>query len=206
MRLTSQKRLLRSRDMFVGSTFQFGCLPSKPCFLPLKYTREFMLYCRQNKRLVWRFRCQWIKFQFCNSAPSWTCMQTALFVFFLKLLRPKNAFILQYVFWFKTGHRKKKKKHPRRPRVSLSDREKRRQEHRPKSPWVLTLTTPFAKLKRMLAPDQAQKKLFIVVPDGRTAYVELFSCARTRRLLSRPTCPVCSPKLCVQGKLSYLLP
>ena len=49
----------------------------------------------------------------------------------------------------------------------------------------------------------------IFVPKPRTSYLEFFSSVRTRRLLSRHTCPVRSfvrsPRLCVQGKLSYLL-
>ena len=51
------------------------------------------------------------------------------------------------------------------------------------------------KFKQMSAPDWAQEMLCIIVPNWRTV--------RTRRVLSRHTCPVCSPSLCVQGKLSF---
>ena len=56
----------------------------------------------------------------------------------------------------------------------------------------------FQKFKRMPAPDWAQKNLCIILPNQRTASPEFFSCARTRRLLSRHTCLVRSPRLCVQ--------
>ena len=55
----------------------------------------------------------------------------------------------------------------------------------------------------MLAPDWAQKRLCIIVPNQRTVSPEFFSWVRTRRLLSRHTCPVRSPSLCVQGKLLF---
>ena len=59
------------------------------------------------------------------------------------------------------------------------------------------------KFKRMPAPDWAQKMLCIIVPNRRTVSPEFFSWVRTRRLLSRHTCPVRSPSLCVQGKLLF---
>ena len=55
----------------------------------------------------------------------------------------------------------------------------------------------------MPAPDWAQKMLCIIVPNRRTVAPEFFSWVRTRRLLSRHTCPVRSPSLCVQGKLLF---
>ena len=61
----------------------------------------------------------------------------------------------------------------------------------------------FQKLKRTPVPDWAQKMLCIIVPNRRTVSPELFSWVRTRRLLSRRTCPVRSPSLCVQGKLLF---
>ena len=45
-------------------------------------------------------------------------------------------------------------------------------KYKRKSPWVLTLTEPFPKI---LAPDWAQKKLFIIVPNRRTVSPEFFS-------------------------------
>ena len=41
----------------------------------------------------------------------------------------------------------------------------------------------FQTVKRMLAPDWAQKMLCIMVPNRRTASLEFFSCVRTRLLL-----------------------
>ena len=61
----------------------------------------------------------------------------------------------------------------------------------------------FQTVKRMLAPDWAQKMLCIIVPNWRTASPKFFSWVRTRRLLSRHICPVRSPRLCVQGKLLF---
>ena len=61
----------------------------------------------------------------------------------------------------------------------------------------------FQKFKRMPAPDWAQKMLCIIVPNRRTVSPESVSWVRTRRLLSRHTCPVRSPSLCVQGKLLF---
>ena len=62
----------------------------------------------------------------------------------------------------------------------------------------------FQKFKRMLAPDWTQKMLCIIVPNRRTVSPEFFSWVRTRRLLSRHSCPVCSPSsVCVQGKLLF---
>ena len=61
----------------------------------------------------------------------------------------------------------------------------------------------FQKFKRMPAPDWAQKMLCIIVPNRRTVSPEFFSWVRTQRLLSRHTCPVRSPSLCVQGKLLF---
>ena len=45
--------------------------------------------------------------------------------------------------------------------------------------------------------------LCIIVPNRWTVSPEFFSWVRTRRLLSRHTCPVRSPSLCVQGKLLF---
>ena len=45
-------------------------------------------------------------------------------------------------------------------------------KYKRKSPWVLTLTEPFPKI---LAPDWAQKKLCIIVPNRRTVSPEFFS-------------------------------
>ena len=93
--------------------------------------------------------------------------------------------------------------HPRRPRGSQSGREKRRNEsfhYGRKSPWV---PDHFQKFKRMPAPDWAQKMLCIIVPNRRTVSPEFFSWPRTRRLLSRHTCPVRSPSFRVPGKLLF---
>ena len=51
--------------------------------------------------------------------------------------------------------------------------------------------------------DWAQKNLCIIVPNQRTASLELFSCVRTRWLLSCHTCLVCLVvRAYSQGKLS----
>ena len=51
--------LLWSRDMFVGSAFQFGFLPSKH-YCSLKYTFELMLR-RGSPTVNWFFPRRWIK-------------------------------------------------------------------------------------------------------------------------------------------------
>ena len=51
----------------------------------------------------------------------------------------------------------------------------------------------FQTVKRMLVPDWAQKMLCIIVPNRRAVSPEFFSWVRTRRLLSRHSCPVRSP-------------
>ena len=61
----------------------------------------------------------------------------------------------------------------------------------------------FQIFKRMPVPDWAQKMLCFIVPNRRTVSPEFFSWVCTRRLLSRHTCPVRSPSLCVQGKLLF---
>jgi len=85
--------------------------------------------------------------------------------------------------------------YPRRPRGGQSGREKR--------PWVPTLTDHFQKVKRMVAPDWAQKMLFIIVPNRRTVFPEFFSWVRTRRLLSRHSCLVRSPSFPNQKQRNY---
>ena len=61
----------------------------------------------------------------------------------------------------------------------------------------------FQKFKRMPAPDWAQKILCIIVPNRRTVSPEFFSWVHTWLLSSRLTCAVCSPSLCLQGKLLF---
>ena len=77
-----------------------------------------------------------------------------------------------------------------------------------KSPWVPTLTELFPKIQAHVASWlDAQYMLCIIVPNRRTVSPEFFSWVRTRRLwtrlLSLHTCPVCSPSMCVQGKLLF---
>ena len=55
----------------------------------------------------------------------------------------------------------------------------------------------------MLDPDWAQKILCIIVPNRRTVSPELFSWVRTRRLLSRHSCPVRSPSFPNQKRRNY---
>ena len=58
----------------------------------------------------------------------------------------------------------------------------------------------FQTVKRMLAPDWAQKMLCIIAPNRRTVSPELFSWVRTLPLLSRHSCPVRSPSFPNQTK------
>ena len=81
-------------------------------------------------------------------------------------------------------------------------------KYRRKSPWVPTLTELFPKIQAHVASWlDTQYMLCIIVPNRRTVSPEFFSWVRTRRLwtrlLSLHTCPVCSPSLCVQGKLLF---
>ena len=55
----------------------------------------------------------------------------------------------------------------------------------------------------MPSPDWAQKMLCIIVPNQRTHLLSSFRAVCTGRLLSRHTCTVHSPSLCVQGKLLF---
>ena len=72
-----------------------------------------------------------------------------------------------------------------------------------KSPWVPTLTGPFPKIQADAGSWLGTKMLCIIVPNRRTVSPQFFSWVRTRQLLSRHTCPVRSPSLCVQGKLLF---
>ena len=72
-----------------------------------------------------------------------------------------------------------------------------------KAPGYRLSPNYFQKFKQLPAPDWAQKMLCVVVSNRRTVAPEFFSWVRTRRLLSRHTCPVRSPSLCVQGKLLF---
>ena len=73
-----------------------------------------------------------------------------------------------------------------------------------KAPGYRLSPDHFQTVKRMLAPDWAQKMHCIIVPNRRTVSPEFFSWVRTRQLLSLHTCLVRSPSLCVQGKLIIL--
>ena len=54
-----------------------------------------------------------------------------------------------------------------------------------KAPGYRLSPDHFQTVKRMLVPDWAQKMLYIIVPNRRTASPEFFSWVRTRRLLTR---------------------
>ena len=71
------------------------------------------------------------------------------------------------------------------------------------SPWVLTLTELFPKIQADAVSWLGTKKLRIIVSNGQTVSPEFFPWVRTRRLLSRHTCPVRSSSLCVQEKLLF---
>ena len=72
-----------------------------------------------------------------------------------------------------------------------------------RAPRYLLSPDHFQKVKRMLAPDWAQKMLCIIVPNRRTVSPEFFSWVRTRRLLSRKSCLVRSPSFPNQKQRNY---
>ena len=94
--------------------------------------------------------------------------------------------------------------HPQRPRGGQSGQEKRRDEslqvrvEAPNGYWLSQ--DHFQTVKRMLAPDWAQKMLCIIVPNQRTVSPEFFSWVRTRQLLSRHSYAVRSPSFPNQTK------
>ena len=76
-------------------------------------------------------------------------------------------------------------------------------KHRRKSPWVPTLTGPFPDGQANTGSWLGTKMLCIIVPNRRTASPEFFSWVRTRRLLSRHSCPVRSPSFPNQKRRNY---
>ena len=72
-----------------------------------------------------------------------------------------------------------------------------------RSPGYRLSPDHFRKFKCMPSPDWAQKMLCIIVPNRRTHLLSSFRAVRTRRRLSRHTCTVRSPSLCVQEKLLF---
>ena len=72
-----------------------------------------------------------------------------------------------------------------------------------KAPGYRLSPDHFQTVKRMLAPDWAQKMLCIIVPNWRTASPEFFSWVRTRRLLSRHNCPARSRSFPNQERKNY---
>ena len=72
-----------------------------------------------------------------------------------------------------------------------------------KAPGYRLSPDHFQTVKRLLAPDWAQKMLCIIVPNRRTVSPEFFSWVRTRRLLSCHTCPVRSPSFPNQKRRNY---
>ena len=87
----------------------------------------------------------------------------------------------------------------RRPRGSHSGREKFSSTGM-RAPGYRLSPDHFQKLMRIPAPDWAQKMLCIIVPSWQTISPGIFSWVRTRRLLSRRTCPVRAPKKCTQSE------
>ena len=72
-----------------------------------------------------------------------------------------------------------------------------------KAPGYRLSPDHFQKVKRMLAPDWAQKMLCIILPNRRTVSSEFFSWVRTRRLLYRHSCLVRSPSFPNQKRRKY---
>ena len=97
--------------------------------------------------------------------------------------------------------------HPRRPRGSQSGWVKRRDESFQawggRAPGYRLSPEYFQTVKRMLVSDKAKKMLCIIVPNRRTVSPEFFSWVRTRRLLSRHSCPVRSPSFPNQKRRNY---
>ena len=72
-----------------------------------------------------------------------------------------------------------------------------------KAPGYRLSPDHYQTVKRMLVPDWAQKILCIIVPNRWTVFPEFFSWVRTRRLLSRHSCLVCSPSFPNQKRRNY---
>ena len=74
-----------------------------------------------------------------------------------------------------------------------------------KSPWVPTLIELFPKIQADAGSFLGTKNALYYCAQSANSFSipELFSWVRTRRLLSRYTCPVRSPSLCVLGKLLF---
>ena len=81
VRLTSQKSCFTSRDMFVGRAFQFGFFTVKTLLSSPGINDGIYVISWTKQCLAWRFLCRWIKVQLHTSAPSWTCVRTAVFVY-----------------------------------------------------------------------------------------------------------------------------
>ena len=93
--------------------------------------------------------------------------------------------------------------HPRRPRGSQSDREKRRDKNFHVRAKELLGTDSYRTIFKNSSGCRlliVHKKCFVLLCP---IVKQFFSWVRTRRLLSRHTCQVRSPSLCVQGKLLF---
>ena len=76
--------------------------------------------------------------------------------------------------------------HPRRPKGSQSGRGKRRDESsKANAPGYRPSPDLFKTVKRMLAPQWAQKMLVLLSPVGEQHRLSVPECVRTRLLLSR---------------------
>ena len=98
--------------------------------------------------------------------------------------------------------------HPRRHRGSQSGWERRRDESfqvRAKEPLGTDSHRTISKNSSRCRLLIGHKKCFVLLcPIGeQLSLLSFFSWVRTRRLLSRQTCLVRSPRLCVQGKLLF---
>ena len=71
-------------------------------------------------------------------------------------------------------------------------------KHGRKSPWVTTLTRPFPN-----GQENAGSCFVLLCPIGIQHLLSSFSWVRTRRLLSRHSCPVCSPSFPNQKRRNY---
>ena len=74
-----------------------------------------------------------------------------------------------------------------------------------RAPWYRLSLDHFQKLKQMLVPDWGQKCFLFLCPNRELHILSSFRVLVHDCYCHGHTCPVRSPRLCVQGKLSYLL-
>ena len=92
------------------------------------------------------------------------------------------------------------------PRTSESARRKGAKNKGRRAPWYRLSPDHFQKFKRMLAPDWGQKCFLFLYPNREHPILSSFRLfVHDGYCLAIPVRFVRSPRLCLQGKLSYLL-